>query len=62
MLMVSPIALRTTTELRIARGNGNGDDHGAAPTAQKEQDHDCGQADSDDRFANDAVNGSADED
>jgi hypothetical protein len=42
--------------------NGNGDDDRAAPAAEKDEDHDRGEACGDDGFVHDAVDGSANED
>ena len=42
--------------------NGDGDDDGGAPTAEEDEDHDGGEAGGDDGFADDAVDGAADED
>ena len=39
--------------------NGNGNDEGAAPAAQKDQDHDAGEAAGDDALAHHAVDGAA---
>ena len=42
--------------------NGDGDDDGGAPAAEEEQDHQAGERGGDDGFADDAVDGAADED
>ncbi len=42
--------------------DGDGDDEGRAPGAEEEKDHQAGERGGDDAFANDAVDGGADED
>jgi hypothetical protein len=41
--------------------NGSGDDQGAAPTAEEQQNHEAGEAGGDDAFANDSLDGGAHE-
>ena len=55
MLMVSPIALNTMIEVRIARGIEVAMINGASPTAQKSENHESGQARGDQCFPDDSA-------
>ncbi len=62
MLMVWPIRREDDDRGEDGEGNGDSDDEGGAPRAEEEEDHQAGKRGGDDAFADDAVDGGADED